>query len=297
MVASTAFSFSRTPLTNGPRRVTVSAIEDLTPTYRRVHLAGDFAGFDSLGADDHLRIFFVAADFDASDPSNLREQTSREYTPVAWSETSLTLDFVIHAASGGPAMDWAQNAVPGTVAMIGGPRGSRVIEGQPAWWLLAGDRTALPAIRRYLGQVAPGVPADVVLLAEDSADEQTLDSAGDLSVTWVRSLDALIAALDALPAALSQAWECDWSAVTDGLVDAHNLFVVGRGPGLAAAQEAAALLDGFDVGRFGAHGRVPDRVQSGFSTRRVRSGRTGAGLPGVRWLSRDPRRRARRSRR
>ena len=63
----------------------------------------------------------------------------------------------------------------------------------------------------------------------------------------------------------------------------------------AAAQEAAALLDGFDVGRFGAHGRVPDRVQSGFSTRRVRSGRTGAGLPGVRWLSRDPRRRARRS--
>ncbi len=49
----------------------------------------------------------------------------------------------------------------------------------------------------------------------------------------------LIAALDALPAALSQAWECDWSALTEGLVDAHNLFVVGRGPGLAAAQEAA----------------------------------------------------------
>jgi len=50
---------------------------------------------------------------------------------------------------------------------------------------------------------------------------------------------ALIGALDQLPAALSQAWECDWSAVTDGLADAHNLFVLGRGPGLAAAQEAA----------------------------------------------------------
>lgn len=49
----------------------------------------------------------------------------------------------------------------------------------------------------------------------------------------------LIAALDALPAALTQAWQCDWTALTEGLVDAHNLFVVGRGPGLAAAQEAA----------------------------------------------------------
>lgn len=59
-----------------------------------------------------------------------------------------------------------------------------------------------------------------------------------LGAYW-RDDPTLIAALDALPAALSQAWECDWSAVTDGLVDAHNLFVVGRGPGLAAAQEAA----------------------------------------------------------
>ncbi|KRG84222.1 iron dicitrate transport regulator FecR [Stenotrophomonas daejeonensis] len=59
-----------------------------------------------------------------------------------------------------------------------------------------------------------------------------------LGAYW-RNDPALVAALDALPAALSQAWECDWSAVTDGLVEAHNLFVVGRGPGLAAAQEAA----------------------------------------------------------
>ncbi len=59
-----------------------------------------------------------------------------------------------------------------------------------------------------------------------------------LCAYW-RNDPTLIAALDALPAALSQAWECDWSPVTEGLVDAHNLFVVGRGPGLAAAQEAA----------------------------------------------------------
>ena len=50
---------------------------------------------------------------------------------------------------------------------------------------------------------------------------------------------ALLAALDALPAALRDAWSKDWSALTGGLVDARNLFVLGRGLGLGAAQEAA----------------------------------------------------------
>ncbi len=59
-----------------------------------------------------------------------------------------------------------------------------------------------------------------------------------LCAYW-RDDPTLIAALAALPGALTEAWQCDWSLLTDGLVDAHNLFVVGRGPGLAAAQEAA----------------------------------------------------------
>ena len=50
---------------------------------------------------------------------------------------------------------------------------------------------------------------------------------------------ALHDALAALPDALRAAWQADWSALTEGLVDARNLFVVGRGLGLAAAQEAA----------------------------------------------------------
>ncbi len=59
-----------------------------------------------------------------------------------------------------------------------------------------------------------------------------------LGATW-KNDPALLAALQTLPAALRQAWQADWSALTDGLVDARNLFVLGRGLGLAAAQEAA----------------------------------------------------------
>src|SRR5690606_13812717 len=49
----------------------------------------------------------------------------------------------------------------------------------------------------------------------------------------------LLDALDALPDALRAAWRCAWSPLDEGLSDARNLFVLGRGLGLAAAQEAA----------------------------------------------------------
>lgn len=50
---------------------------------------------------------------------------------------------------------------------------------------------------------------------------------------------ALLGALQELPQALRAAWQADWRSLTDGLVEAHNLFVLDRGLGLAAAQEAA----------------------------------------------------------
>ncbi len=49
----------------------------------------------------------------------------------------------------------------------------------------------------------------------------------------------LLSAVDGLPDALREAWAQDWSPLVDGLRDARNLFVVGRGLGLGAAQEAA----------------------------------------------------------
>ncbi len=49
----------------------------------------------------------------------------------------------------------------------------------------------------------------------------------------------LLAAVDALPDALRAAWREDWSELVSGLRLAKHLFVLGRGLGLGAAQEAA----------------------------------------------------------
>ena len=51
-----------------------------------------------------------------------------------------------------------------------------------------------------------------------------------------------MAALEALPDQLDQAFRLDWSPALAPLVDASNLYVVGRGPGYGVAREAALKL-------------------------------------------------------
>lgn len=50
---------------------------------------------------------------------------------------------------------------------------------------------------------------------------------------------ALLDAVPRVPDALRAAWQADWSPLVEGLAQAHNLFVLGRGLGLGIAQEAA----------------------------------------------------------
>lgn len=58
---------------------------------------------------------------------------------------------------------------------------------------------------------------------------------------WSQQSD-LLQALEGLPERLAEAFELDWSPLVATLRDANNLFVLGRGPGLAVAQEAALKL-------------------------------------------------------
>jgi glucosamine--fructose-6-phosphate aminotransferase (isomerizing) len=59
-----------------------------------------------------------------------------------------------------------------------------------------------------------------------------------LVASWSRDAP-LTAALQQAPELLAHAWELDWSAGVEHLTAVNNLFVVGRGLGLAIAQEAA----------------------------------------------------------
>jgi len=53
---------------------------------------------------------------------------------------------------------------------------------------------------------------------------------------------AFINRVETLPRRLEQAWACDWRPAVDALSAAANMYVIGRGVGFAAAQEAALKL-------------------------------------------------------
>lgn len=66
----------------------------------------------------------------------------------------------------------------------------------------------------------------------------SLSAIAALAAAWAED-GALEKALATLPAQLDQAFALDWSAGVSAFRDATNLFILGRGYGLGAAQEAA----------------------------------------------------------
>ena len=73
----------------------------------------------------------------------------------------------------------------------------------------------------------------------------SLVAAVRLVAHWSRALgvgDLLLTALQDLPQALQQATQIDWSRAIDTMLNARSAMVLGRGLGLAVAQEAALKL-------------------------------------------------------
>jgi NADPH-dependent ferric siderophore reductase len=171
----------------------------LTPSMVRVVFAGpDLNGFETASYDDHVKLFFPAPS--QSDPTAM---VGRDYTPQRFDEIARTLeiDFFIHAA--GPASDWASRAKPGDTLLIGGPRGSTVVCDDFHFYLLAGDETALPAIRRRLRELRPGVPAFVFAEVASESDAQEFESHAALNVTWLYRGSKLAGTTNLLETALS----------------------------------------------------------------------------------------------
>ncbi|UUE21351.1 siderophore-interacting protein [Microbacterium sp. J1-1] len=195
------FSIERRGLQLRFRHVALSAREWLAPDFVRVRLTGsDLAGFDSPGADDHMRLFFPSGPTDSVE--ELRASPSREYTPLAWGDDWLDVEFAVHGDQG-VAAPWAATAPLGSRIGVGGPRGSAVLSGDPGSWLLVGDETAIPAIRRFAALIPAGTPARIVVETVNQGREFEIDAPVDIE--WLHrgeapSGSALIAFLETLTA-------------------------------------------------------------------------------------------------
>ncbi|MBS1674600.1 MAG: siderophore-interacting protein [Actinobacteria bacterium] len=192
------FRLERQPLDLRFRTVTLTAREWIAPDYVRVRLSGsDLAGFDSRGSDDHMRLFFPESSTQSVD--ELRASPSREYTPLSWGEDWLDVEFAVHGDAG-VAAPWAAGAPLGSTVGVGGPRGSMVIAGDPDGWLLAGDETAIPAIRRFATLIPADTRARILIEVRGAEHEVAIEA--PVAVEWVRRGDA--PAGSALSTALSE---------------------------------------------------------------------------------------------
>lgn len=168
------------------RSLTITRTERLTPRMIRLTLEGaDLAGFVSASPDDHVKLFVPGGE----------DMAMRDYTPRRYKDGQLLIDVFDH--EGGPAADWARNARAGDSAMVGGPRGSAVVEGEIDHWLLIGDETALPAIGRRVEELPAGVSVTTIVTVQGAEEEQQFDTDADWTGHWVHRPEG--AAADAAP--------------------------------------------------------------------------------------------------
>lgn len=158
----------------------VQSAERVTPSMVRLVLTGaDLTEFVDLPWADHYVKFVIPESGDL--PAVNRSYTVRGWNP----ETGqLTIDVVVHGSRGrvGP---WADKAQPGDKLTLRGQGGSYRPEPDYDWHLMIGDESALPAILVALEQLEPGTKAQAVLEVADAAEEQPINTVGDVQVTWI----------------------------------------------------------------------------------------------------------------
>ncbi|WP_432115816.1 siderophore-interacting protein [Streptomyces sp. S1] len=190
--------------------------ERITPHMVRLVLGG--AGLDGFDAgeytDHYVKLLFAPEGVTYPEPFDMerireefpREQwpTTRTYTVRAWDpeRRELTIDFVVHGDEGlaGP---WAARAEAGDTVRFLGPGGGYAPDESADWHLLAGDESALPAIAAALERLPAGARAHAFVEIADAAEEQKLETAAGIDVTWLHRGDrpvgeALVEAVRAL---------------------------------------------------------------------------------------------------
>lgn len=156
----------------GSRPAAVLDVEPLTPRMLRLTLGGP--GVADPPAGPHVKLFFPARDG--------RPPGTRTYTVRRWAQGRMTVDVVLHGASG-VAAPWAASAAPGDEVEVVGTGGLDV---RPArWYLLAGDESALPGIAAVLEALPTRATGLAVVEVHDAAEQLPLERPEGVQVRWL----------------------------------------------------------------------------------------------------------------
>jgi NADPH-dependent ferric siderophore reductase len=258
-------AFRRPPLARWP--LTVVGAVDITPRMRRVILVGEsLDGFDYRPGQDLV----LSLPDENGGPENNGGVVRRHYTIRRFDapELRLDIDFVLHGRS--PATDWARRAALGDIITAEGPRGRTSVRGRADWRLFTGDETALPGIAAMIERLPAGEHAIAFIEVAGPEEEQPIETAARLDLTWLHRAGpprapslGLLQALTTfqLPAGEGQACIIGETST----VRAQRQGLIARG----LAKDRIAAEGYWRPGRVGGHDHIvePDAI-AGFVRRR-----------------------------
>lgn len=185
-----------TALTN-IHHLTVVDVETVTPLMRRVKFACDDVS-PFIGGHMHVRLMVppqgrppvwptYRANGRIAWPDGEDRLLVRVYTirHVDIERRQLWVDVLLHQAEGvkTPGADFALTARPGQRLALLGPGGGDIPDASTM--LLVGDETALPAIARIAAEAPAGSRLQAIVEIMDEAEQQSLHSAGNLTIEWL----------------------------------------------------------------------------------------------------------------
>lgn len=173
------------------RQLKVTEVEPLTEHYVRIRTEGDLEDFVSLGADDHVALFFPDPETGLllePEPGLIEPQDvlalKRDFTPRRFDAAQGWMEFEFALHGSGIASMWAHHVVPGELLGMSGIQRSSIVTYDFDWYLLMGDETAIPAIARHLEQLPAGAHAMALIEVEDEQDELHFDTEAALDLRW-----------------------------------------------------------------------------------------------------------------
>ncbi len=178
-----------------PLELTLHDRAVLTPLVTRLTLAGDdLVGFEFVPGQDLMMAIPV------DDSTINRRYTIRGADPTAG---TLDVDFVVHGH--GPGARWATDAPIGSTVTAVGPRGKVVPATDVDWHLFVCDESGWAASAVMVESLPAAGRAVVVADVAGEEEQQPLDAAADLYISWCNrdggapgSSEQILAALDHL---------------------------------------------------------------------------------------------------
>ena len=178
------------------RSVVVTRVESVTPWLRRVTMGGDaLTGFTADEPAASVRLLIPRPDTSEIVIPTWRgnefllpddaKPTIRTFTPRAFDADALELDVDVVIHGHGPASEWAAAVIPGAPAAVSGPGRGYTVDTSALRFVIAGDESAIPAIRQVVDALPETATAQVFIEVTRPDARTSISDRAEASISWL----------------------------------------------------------------------------------------------------------------